>query len=370
MPLALTTACRIRQVSQIPWLDNLLDKNPIMRIGPPQTITGMAMAHTKLVEYAQKKAAAEEKPESDGSGNGRVETYVDKFLRLKETYPEIVDDDLVFQYTLFNMIAGGDTTASVLRASVYHLAKNPSCCERLQAELDGAGLSSLPARFKEVSGLTYLTAVVRETMRVNPGVSLTIERVAPKEGLTLPDGRFIPGDARVAMDPSVIMKNEPIFGPEDVMEFHPERWLRRDGESDDDFDARSRKMVSTLDFVFGYGKRMCTGRHLAWMEVFKLLATMYSVYDVSPSCCRLSHRPVVANPTCFPPVRSSSRTRITSGSTVLPGSSSRAIFPCSSPAASGPEGYSSRWPLWRRALPVGCSRRPCISLFGLLESVR
>lgn len=267
-------------VSQIPWLDNLLDKNPIMRIGPPQTITGMAMAHTKLVEYAQKKAAAEEKPESDGSGNGRVETYVDKFLRLKETYPEIVDDDLVFQYTLFNMIAGGDTTASVLRASVYHLAKNPSCCERLQAELDGAGLSSLPARFKEVSGLTYLTAVVRETMRVNPGVSLTIERVAPKEGLTLPDGRFIPGDARVAMDPSVIMKNEPIFGPEDVMEFHPERWLRRDGESDDDFDARSRKMVSTLDFVFGYGKRMCTGRHLAWMEVFKLLATMYSVYDI------------------------------------------------------------------------------------------
>ncbi|KLU85862.1 hypothetical protein MAPG_04882 [Magnaporthiopsis poae ATCC 64411] len=259
-------------ISQIPWLDNLLDKNPIMRIGPPQSSTSIGVAHKKLTEYVQKKAA-KEKPD-----NGRPETYLDKFLRLKETHPEIVDDDHVLQYSLFNMLAGGDTTASALRASIYHLAKNPSCYERLQAELDGAGLS-LPARFKDVSGLTYLTAVVRETMRINPGVSHTIERVAP-EGLTLPDGRFIPADTRVAMDPFVVMRNEPIFGPEDVMEFHPERWLRRDGESDDDFDARNRKMVSTLDFVFGYGKRMCTGRHLAWMEIFKFLATMYSVYDI------------------------------------------------------------------------------------------
>ncbi|KAL8366283.1 hypothetical protein RB595_004856 [Gaeumannomyces hyphopodioides] len=267
-------------ISQIPWLDNWLDKNPIVRIGPPQASTSIGVAYMKLAEYTQKKTAAKENPESDSSNNGRPETYVDKFLRLKETHPEIVDDNHVLQYSLFNMLAGGDTTASVLRASMYHLSKNPSCYERLQAELDGAGLPSLPARFKDVSGLAYLTAVVRETMRINPGVSQTIERIAPKEGLTLPDGRFIPADARVAMDPSVIMKNEPIFGPEDVMEFHPKRWLRRDGESDDDFDARSRKMVSTLDFVFGYGKRMCTGRYLAWMEIFKFLATMYSVYDI------------------------------------------------------------------------------------------
>ncbi|EJT71372.1 hypothetical protein GGTG_10631 [Gaeumannomyces tritici R3-111a-1] len=266
-------------ISQIPWLDDWLDKNPIVRIGPPQVSTGIGVTYMKLVEYMQKKAAAKASPDG-GSGSGRAETYVDKFLRLKETHPDIVDDNHVFQYSLFNMLAGGDSTASLLRAAVYHLAKNPACYALLQAELDAAALPSLPARFRDVSGLTYLTAVVRETMRVNPGVSQTIERIVPREGLTLPDGRFVPAGARAAMDPSVIMKNEPIFGPEDVMGFHPERWLRRAGESDDGFDARSRKMVSTLDFIFGHGKRMCTGRHLAWMEIYKFLATMYSVYDI------------------------------------------------------------------------------------------
>jgi cytochrome P450 len=116
-------------------------------------------------------------------------------------------------------------------------------------------------------------------MRVHPGVGLILERVVPKGGMSLPDGRFVPEGVTVGMNPWVINKDESVFG-EKTDEFIPERWLQSPGESDEVYQVRFSKMKST-DFTFGAGSRACLGRYLSQLESFKLIATLFSTFNVS-----------------------------------------------------------------------------------------
>ncbi|KAE8155091.1 cytochrome P450 [Aspergillus avenaceus] len=253
-------------ISQIPFLDSLLDKNPVVRLGPPT----FAWANIFSSEQVQKRLTTGKPP----SGHS---DFLDKFLEAKEKHPDIVDDGMIITYLLSNTLAGSDSTASTMCAAVYHILKHPHVHRRLCEELRTANLS-LPAKWKDLQALTYLDAVMRETMRVNPGVGLMIERIVPEGGFTLPDGRFIPEGTIVGMNPWVINKNEAVFGA-DTEAFIPERWLPTPGESDEAYQTRFSKMKST-DFTFSAGPRMCMGRYLSQLESYKLIATLFSTFDM------------------------------------------------------------------------------------------
>ena len=179
--------------------------------------------------------------------------------------------------------AGGDTTAATLRGLVYYLSKTPAARKALMTELDSAALSitpTTPAQWNHIRHLPYLDAVIHESFRMNLGISLPLERVVPETGFTFPDGRFAPGGTIVGANPYVILRDEGVFG-DDVDSFRPERWLQRDGESTGDFNGRVRKMRETGEFVFGAGSRICLGKNLVLLEISKLVATLYALFDVS-----------------------------------------------------------------------------------------
>lgn len=192
-----------------------------------------------------------------------------------------MDDNQIVSWLMLNVLAGGDTTAATMRAVVYHLAKTPHAYEKLTAELDAARLP-LPAQWRDIRDLPYLDAVLREAMRVNPGLAMVFERVAPAGGLALPDGRLVPAGTKVGVNPAVTNRDRGVFGP-DADGFDPDRWLRREGEDERGFGARLRRMRDVADHTFGGGSRVCMGRYFAQLELWKLFATLYSVFDVS--CC-------------------------------------------------------------------------------------
>lgn len=255
-----------RQVCQIPFLDRLFDKNPIMRIGPPT----FGWANIFSLEQLQKRYQEGKKVNK--------QDFLAKFLEIKENNPELVDDNVVILWLLSNVLAGSDSTAYTMCAAIYYVLKNPEVHKKLCAELRGARLS-LPAKWKDIQGLKYLGAVMREAMRIHPGVGLILERVVPKGGLSLPDGRFVPEGVTVGMNPWVINRNEQVFGA-NPDEYIPERWLQASDESDVAFEARFSKMKGT-DFTFGAGSRTCIGRNLSQLESYKLIATLFSTFDVS-----------------------------------------------------------------------------------------
>lgn len=193
----------------------------------------------------------------------------------------MVDDNQLVGWLMLNILAGGDTTAAIMRAAIYYLAKTPHAYSKLTAELDEARLA-LPAQWHNIKALPYLDAVMREASRINPGIAMIFERVVPAGGLTLPDGRFIPAGTKVGVNPAVTNRDRAVFG-DDADEFDPDRWLKRDGEAQGDFELRLRKMRDVADHTFGGGSRVCMGRYFAQLELWKLVATLYSVFDVSPS---------------------------------------------------------------------------------------
>lgn len=204
--------------------------------------------------------------------------FLDRYIESRAKNPDIVDDSTILSYLLANLMAGSDTTASTMGAAVYYILKHPSVYKRLRKELTTANLST-PAQWKQIKDLPYLDAVMRESMRLNPGVGLLVERIVPKDGFILPDGRFVKGGTIVGMNPWVINRDTAIFGPEPDS-FIPERWLPGEEESNEGFRARLAKMKST-DFTFGAGPRVCLGRNISVLESYKFIATLFWVFDVS-----------------------------------------------------------------------------------------
>lgn len=162
---------------------------------------------------------------------------------------------------LFVIIAGADTTGTAFSAIISHIISNPEVYDKVMAEIDGATqdgkISDMPQHDEVAAHCPYYVACVQEAMRLNPSVPTQFPRVAPEGGLHI-DGKFIPAGTEVACNVWVVQHDADLYGP-DVDEFKPERWL----------DADKAKAYAKYSFVFGYGPRVCLGRNIANMELFK-----------------------------------------------------------------------------------------------------
>jgi cytochrome P450 len=258
-------------VGQIPWLDYLLDKNPVMRIGPPNLSNITRISLESLITRMQGK---------DPNFNPNTPDYLQHFLDSKTSHPDLVDDGVIMGYLLVNLLAGADTTAITIRAVFYFCLKHPATYRRLVAEVRAAGFDAAkPAPYAAARQLPFLEAVVREAMRLHPAVSMPLERYVPREGLALPGGGgYVPGGCAVGMNAYVVGRNKEVWG-EDAEEFRPERWLQGDGEVEEVYKARLQRM-NAADLSFGGGSRICTGRNLALVEVYKIVATLVNRYEI------------------------------------------------------------------------------------------
>ncbi|KEF58091.1 uncharacterized protein A1O9_06014 [Exophiala aquamarina CBS 119918] len=258
-------------VGQIPFLDFLLDKNPIKRIGPPNLGNVTRISVENMIARLQGKCEKTDPNEMD---------FLDHFIEAKTKNPDVVDEKLIIGYLQVNMLAGADTTAITLRAIFNFLLRNPIAFEKLGRELVEAKFDlSNPVSYSSARALPYLDAVIKEAMRMHPGVGMLLERYVPDSGLTLPDGSYVPPGTAVGINPYIMGRNKSVWG-DDADDFRPERWLQADNEDEEDYQRRLRNM-SNADLTFGSGSRICIGRNIALLEVYKVIATLVSRYEIS-----------------------------------------------------------------------------------------
>ncbi|KAH6918171.1 O-methylsterigmatocystin oxidoreductase [Coprinopsis sp. MPI-PUGE-AT-0042] len=172
--------------------------------------------------------------------------------------------------TLIAYIAGVDSTNQSARALYLALAMHPEAQKRAQEELERVvGVCRLP-KPSDISKLPYLNALVKEVSRwhsVSPlGTPHRVREDDEYNGYFIPKGTMVFGNAWAIMhDPATF---------EDPLEFRPERYLK-DGHLD----------PSVLDAeaaAFGFGRRICPGRHLSNEALKFMAASLLSVFDVSP----------------------------------------------------------------------------------------
>ncbi|ROV94565.1 hypothetical protein VMCG_08146 [Cytospora schulzeri] len=259
-------------VGMIPALDHWFDKNPVMHIGPPgfNTVTGISLKH--LVDRYQggdKDYHDAKKPD-----------FLDRFIEAKNADPKEVDDSQIISWLMINMIAGADTTALTLRSAFYYCLHDQRIWKRLQQETLAAGWhKGASISYKDVHSIPYFEAVVREALRILPGVSMPLERYVPQGGYRLSDGSLLPEGSIVGLNPYILCRNKDVYG-QDAEDFRPERWLRDEagGETEKQFEERLAAMNSA-DLTFGGGRRTCIGKHLGLFQVYKVLARLVTLYE-------------------------------------------------------------------------------------------
>lgn len=183
----------------------------------------------------------------------------------------LTESDLVAE-SVMQILAGGETTATGLRATLLFIITNPRVYATLQTEIDYAvgtdgKISSPVIKDMEWRHLVYLQAVIKEGLRIWPPVTGMMSKFSPPEGDEFEvDGKrvFIPGGTNIGWASWGIHRSKGVFG-EDAGLFRPERWL------DEENQEKLERMRKVVDLNFGYGKYYCLGRQVALSELHKVV---------------------------------------------------------------------------------------------------
>jgi cytochrome P450 len=132
----------------------------------------------------------------------------------------------------------------------------PEVQRRAQAELDAVvGRDCLPT-FDDVPRLPYVRAIIEEVLRWHPSVPLGVAHVATVDDWY--EGMFIPKGTVCIPNVWLCNRDRAVFG-EDADEFRPERHLDEHGG----LLSSSAKTILGGHVSFGFGRRICVGKHLA-----------------------------------------------------------------------------------------------------------
>ena len=210
-----------------------------------------------------------------------------KLFTLQKEKPDQLKHDDVVSTAVSNIFAGSDTTAISIRAILYYLLKNPECKRRLIDDIDRLreeGNLSDPVTLTEADSMPYLQAVMYEALRLHPAVGMSLPRVVPEGGTTF-NGIYLPAETIIGANPWVIHRNKEVYG-EDVETFRPERWMVEDKGDLRKCPVRHllpSLLTITTDrffFAFGAGARTCIGKNISWMEMSKLIPTLFMHYNM------------------------------------------------------------------------------------------
>lgn len=95
------------------------------------------------------------------------------------------------------LIAGSETTATLLCGATFYLLKNPDSLQKLTDEVRNEFSSAADMTIRSLARLPYLQACLDEALRLYPPVPGTLPRRVILQGDVV-NGQFIPGNASLS----------------------------------------------------------------------------------------------------------------------------------------------------------------------------
>lgn len=262
----------VRVVTQMPMLDWWMRTNPLtLAMKPHKESPFFRFAVTKINEHNAKMAV-----EDDTGEEAPRKILLAHFLDAKKRYPGIVDDRQIRSYCSSNTLAGSLNPSKVLDLICRWLVNNPAAQDRLYEEIRFAD-APFPTPLEATMSMPFLEGVVRESYRLHFGADIAIERRVDTAGIVLPNGRHLSEGTDVGIS-TPAMRCLPVFGA-NAREFIPERWMRREKETGDEWRVR-RADMERCDLTFGAGSRACIGKNFTHLEVFKVVASVIGQFKV------------------------------------------------------------------------------------------
>ncbi|GAP88157.1 putative cytochrome P450 [Rosellinia necatrix] len=173
--------------------------------------------------------------------------------------------------------AGSDTTAATLYGFVCALLLFPEVQAAAQRELDGVVGASRAPTLDDEPALPYVRACVKEALRWMPTAVLGgVPHATTREDVYL--GYRIPAGAGVVNNVYAIHMDPARYA--DPRAFRPDRFL---GDAQSAAEAALNPDPAARDhFVFGSGRRICLGVHVAERSLFIAIARMLWAFEFRP----------------------------------------------------------------------------------------
>ncbi|KAI0171502.1 averantin oxidoreductase [Pestalotiopsis sp. NC0098] len=183
----------------------------------------------------------------------------------------VSQNEIILNSALF-IVAGSETTASLLSGLLMHLLKTPHAYARLTTEIRSNFADAASMSFLALQELPYMNACIDEALRIFPPIPTGLTRTVPAGGDTVA-GEFIAGGTTVSVYSWAATHSPGNFSRPD--EFVPERWL-----PDEDGEGKYAEDNKEASQAFSLGPRGCIGKHLSYLELRLILGNLLWHFDL------------------------------------------------------------------------------------------
>jgi len=230
-------AARWRSCSDKLWIKPFLDAKSAMATGsaPPSIVRDML---TSVADGSQP-------PEEEG----------------------LMQDSVAVAY-----LGASDPVASTLQSFILAMVLYPEVQRTAQAQLDKVvGRDRLPD-FNDRELLPYIVAIIKETLRWHPNSTMGQGYQTGADDVYR--GYFIPKGTVVLGNAWSLLRDPEVWS--DPTNFVPSRFLTATGELNPD-------ALDPSIATFGFGRRACPGRYLAYDILFYTFACILHSFDITPA---------------------------------------------------------------------------------------
>ncbi|MCJ1471965.1 hypothetical protein MMC13_000608 [Lambiella insularis] len=209
---------------------------------------------------------------------GTLGAKKDRYIFLEALVAETRDPIQLRDECLNILLAGRDTTASLLGWLFYLLVRHPEVYNKLRStvvESFGTYNNSAELSFVSLKNCTFLQHCLNESLRLFPVVPLNSRRAV--RDTTIPRGGGPDGMSKIyvrkgeQVDYSVhVMHHRKALWGEDAEEFKPERWVGR--------------KPGWEYLPFNGGPRICLGQQFALTEASYVAVRLLQRFDAMQNC--------------------------------------------------------------------------------------
>jgi cytochrome P450 len=183
-------------------------------------------------------------------------------LSVRDEAGEPMSDRQIRDEVVTLLVAGHESTGATLSWLLYLLSRYPTVARRVDAELEEV-LGGRTATFQDLPRLSYLSMVLKETLRLYPPFWMLTRTPLADDVLS---GHRIPAGS-ILMFSAYVTQRRPDFWPNPEA-FDPERFSPE----------RSEGRPQFAYFPFGGGPRLCIGARLAEMQSLLVLSAVLQRY--------------------------------------------------------------------------------------------
>ncbi|TFK25339.1 cytochrome P450 [Coprinopsis marcescibilis] len=189
--------------------------------------------------------------------------------KMEEGTDEAYQEDVIKSTAGTMYTAGADTTVSAISSCLLALTKHPEIMRKAQKELDSVVQAGNLPSFDDEPSLPYITAIVKETLRWRDVVPLAIPHM-----LSVDDeyrGYHLPAGSIIIPNAWAMLHDEKVY-PE-PFRFNPDRFMK-DGK----LDFKTQRDPNHA--CFGFGRRICPARYMAFSAVWLAIASILYVFEL------------------------------------------------------------------------------------------